>query len=288
MNRQIFWSGILPAFVLLSLLMGALSACKPTTGASQAENAVVFDSIEVKEKYHLLGESKNPACELQIKFLYPKEYKDKAIQPLLQKAFITAYFGEEYSELSPREAVDKYVKTYIADYKELEQDFIEEMKNEDSLPIASWFSYYEISFSEILYNQHDLLSFSAFVENYTGGAHGGHMLTNKTLDLKTGKPIREEEIFIEDYQDDLSRLIVQVLTNENSLDDPIDLEDIGFFSVEEIYPNKNFYVSDAGITYTFNEYEIANYSMGAIEVTLPFERVRYLLKEDSPIAKIAF
>lgn len=288
MNQRVLRTGLVPAFVLLFVVLGFTTGCKQSGSSSQTENAITFDSIEVKENYHMLNDPANPGCELQISFLYPKTYKDKEKLVILQKAFISTFFGESYAGKTPEEAVGSYSEAYLSDYKELEPDFLEEKKNEESLPVSSWFSYYETSYNQVQYNQNDLLSFSVFIENYTGGAHGGHLITNKTLNLKTGQPLREEEIFIEDYQDDLSRLIVQSLTDENGLSQSVELENIGFFSVDEIFPNKNFYVNETGITYTFNEYEIANYVMGAIEVTLPFERVRFLLREDSPIAKIAF
>ena len=67
---------------------------------------------------------------------------------------------------------------------------------------------------------------------------------------------------------------------------PKDLENIGFFSVEEIFPNGNFLVDEDGITYTFNEYEIAAYVVRETNVFLPYAEILYLLKKDSPIAKL--
>ena len=60
------------------------------------------------------------------------------------------------------------------------------------------------------------------------------------------------------------------------------------FSIDEIFPNGNFLIDDNGITYTFNEYEIAAYVVGATNVHLPYEEIQYLLKKESPIAHLAF
>ena len=70
------------------------------------------------------------------------------------------------------------------------------------------------------------------------------------------------------------------------MENPKDLENIGFFSVEEIFPNGNFLVDEDGITYTFNEYEIAAYVVRETNVFLPYAEILYLLKKDSPIAKL--
>lgn len=112
--------------------------------------------------------------------------------------------------------------------------------------------------------------------------------TNRVFDLKTGERITEAEIFVEDYQDDLAKIIVDAIALCNNVDKASDLENIGFFNINEIYPNKNFYVDDIGITYTFNEYEIAAYVVGATSVRIPYEKIRHLLRKESPIARIAF
>ena len=76
-----------------------------------------------------------------------------------------------------------------------------------------------------------------------------------------------------------TRLIIS--TSETS-----PMENIGFFSVEEIFPNGNFLVDGDGITYTFNEYEIAAYVVRETNVFLPYAEIQYLLKKESPIAKL--
>ena len=47
----------------------------------------------------------------------------------------------------------------------------------------------------------------------------------------------------------------------------------------EIKPNGNFTVSEQGVTYIYNQYEIAPYSMGAIHVSVPWDEIRDLIRE---------
>ena len=47
-------------------------------------------------------------------------------------------------------------------------------------------------------------------------------------------------------------------------------------------------MDEIGITYTFNEYEIATYIVGVTSVRIPYEKIRHLLRKESPIAHIAF
>ena len=45
-------------------------------------------------------------------------------------------------------------------------------------------------------------------------------------------------------------------------------------------------VDETGITYSFNEYEIAAYVVGVTNVHLPYKEIRYLLRDDSPISQL--
>lgn len=275
------------ALGLSLILFGSyLTSCQGGAKKTQG-NEITFDSIRVEKVYHLLDDPDNPNCDLEINFVYPKAYADKAILNEVQKQFVYDYFGENYEGLSPEEAVDRYTEDYVSAYKDLEEDFKEESRNatEDS-PVGSWFSYYEMSSSQILFNKAGLISYVVCFENYTGGAHGAHSYNNHVIDLTTGKVVTEEEIFKEDYQEELAKRLVDQITKDNGLTDAKELENIGFFSVEEIFPNGNFMVDETGITYSFNEYEIAAYVVGLINVRLPYEAIRDLLRDESPISRL--
>jgi hypothetical protein len=277
-------------FAFPLLLSGMiLTSCKQTTASIDKENNIRFDSIVVNERYYLLGDSANPYCTLESRFIYPSYYKDKNILNKLNRHFTYSFFGEDSISISPKEAMGNYVRKYITDYKELEGDFIEETKILGEKPHQeSWFAYYEISSNEILYNKCDLLSYTVSVDYYTGGAHGAQGYNNFVIHLKTGNELEENDIFIENYQDDLSKIIVDAIASDNNVTDPLELEGMGFFNVKEIYPNNNFYVDENGITYTFNKYEIAAYFVGKIDVTLPFDKIRHLMLENSPVAPLVF
>ena len=251
-----------------------------------SENSITFDSISVEKTYHLLDNPDNPNCNLEIKFVYPRKYSDKEVLKNLQRQFVSSYFGENYEQLSPEEAVRKYTDDYLAAYKDMEEDYKAEVAKSDETPVGSWFSYYEMSSDDIAFNQDDIISYTVSFENYTGGAHGAHSYNNHVVNLKTGKPITEEEIFVDNYQDNLARILVDQIAKQNNVSDAKELENIGFFSVDEIFPNGNFLVDETGITYSFNEYEIAAYVVGVTNVHLPYKEIRYLLRDDSPISQL--
>lgn len=272
------------AFFLLSIVAsGCITGAKKT-----ADNDITFDSISVDKTYHLLENPENPNCNLQINFIFPSQYDNKDILKKVQQQFVSSYFGDSYETLSPEEATAKYTEDYLNSYKELTDEYKAELAKADDTPVGAWFSYYEMSSDDIAYNKNDIISYTVNFENYTGGAHGAHSFTNHVINLKTGNPIAEEDIFVDGYQEDLAQILIDRIAKQNNLDDVKELENIGFFSIDEIFPNGNFLIDDNGITYTYNEYEIAAYVVGATNVHLPYEEIQHLLKKESPIAHLAF
>ncbi|MDR1161445.1 MAG: DUF3298 and DUF4163 domain-containing protein [Tannerellaceae bacterium] len=268
--------------VLVSALLGSCRTDKKTT----TENNIQFDSVTVDTTYHILEQPDNPACNLQIKFIYPTGFGDKDVLSQIRKHFVVSYFGDIYEELTPEQAVDEYVNIYLEDYKSLEDDFKEEKEKSKDAPVDAWFSYYEASYDEITFNKANLLCYSVTFENYTGGAHGSQTQTNVVLNLQTGEIVKEKDIFIEDFQDALALLLVDKIARQNEVENVKELESIGFFSADEIYPNGNFLVDEEGITYYFNEFEIAAYVVGITRVKLLYSDIKPLLRKDSPLSAL--
>lgn len=282
MSKKILSDLLLLCVFGLSLFAGCTSPKD-----KNVENNVEFDSIKVEKTYHLMESPDNPNCNLQINFVFPSKYTNKDILERIQQSFITLYFGENYINKSPQEATNQYVEDYLSAYKDLEKDFQSELEKDPQSPVGAWFSYFEMSSDKIAYNKNDLISFTINFENYTGGAHGSHSYQNHVINLKNGAIVLEEDIFIPNFQDELASIIINKLVEQNNLKDPKELENIGFFSVEEIVPNSNFLITDEGLTYTFNEYEIAAYAVGAINVFLPYNEIDFLLKKDGPLGDMA-
>jgi hypothetical protein len=261
------WSGI------------ALLTCCNTGRKEVTENHVQWDSLYVDKSCPTVNMSTNPGCSLQIRFIYPVDLYDKAILESVQQLFVLDFFGSKYVDMTPQNAVEKYAEDYI-------NSIMKEAKAlEEDMPA---FEYYEMLNNRIIYNRNLLLSVTVNRETFTGGAHGAHNYVNRVIDLKTGRLLSEKDLFIDDYREDLAKIIVDNIAVSNNVDSTSDLENFGFFNVNEISPNGNFYVDDTGITYTFNEYEIAAYALGPVVVQLPYEQVRHLLRADSPLSAIAF
>ncbi len=281
MRKLFFLTSVGSLFIVLFLGTGCNKKVKVT------DNAVTFDSISIAETYYMCSDSQKPSCNLQVRFLYPKAYEDPQMLTKIQSLFIEKFFGEEYMGMAPDAAAQRYKTQYIDEFKQFEKRFGER----DSLEAndesdETGHSYYTTIKNAVLFNKNNLISFTVEYSNYTGGAHGSHSIYGYVIDLESGTLVSEDQIFVDNYKKALAAIIVDQIANANHLKDPKELENIGYGSIEDIVPNGNIVFDEAGITYFFNENEIAAYVMGITKVFLPYEEVNLYLKKDSPVSRL--
>ena len=118
-----------------------------------------------------------------------------------------------------------------------------------------------------------LQTYAVAYNDYTGGAHGMNALVCNVFDLTTGETVSEADLFAEGWQDGVSALLKTAL--DAFLAAQEEGEDLVFGAPA---PNGNFSVSEDGVTWTYNPYEIAPYAMGAIELTVRWTDLKPYLK----------
>jgi len=271
-----------------------LSACFLGSGCNSkttiAKNAIAFDSISVTETYHMFDDETQPSCDLGIQFVFPSDYADKEVLKSLQQLFITEYFGNEYAGLTPQEAADEYKEKYLARYKSFESDYIKEKDSmgydeDEDIPFYSFSKYIK---SYIQLNEGNVLSFVVHCFEYEGGAHGATYVSAYNVDITTGKLLKSNDIFNDGDRDKITELIIQQLMVDYEVTQVEDLvNEAGFFDINSIVVSENFYAEDKGITFIYNQYEIAPYVMGTIEVFLPYDKVKSYMTKKSPLRKFA-
>ena len=105
--------------------------------------------------------------------------------------------------------------------------------------------------------------------SYTGGAHGMNTETCLVFSQETGEPLSLEDIFREDCITALPELLMKHVSE--AFENPSDAD---YLLVREIPVTENFSISDSGITFIYNPYEIAAYAAGTIRITIPWEELQ--------------
>lgn len=272
-------------YLIIFLAFGAaFASCKKILGKA---TKVEFDSIVVAKQIPLLHENDTtlPYSDVTINFTYPVKFRNEEDLARLQEIFLGTFFGERvYDSMSPQQAMDNYLANYTKEYQEFSNDFYAEKARLNG-EIPQWYWYSLNLTNQILFQNDSLLAYAVEQSEYTGGAHGSYSLVYTNIDLNELVTLSEEDIFVPDYYRPLTEKIIHNLMNQYNVSEPDSLLMHGFFTIDDIVPNNNFYLNDEGINYAFNQYEIAPYSMGVIKVTVPYSELEDILIPDGIITR---
>lgn len=269
-------------FSVLVLLLGiGLVSCVQDKSKM---NNIEFDKLEIKEKVSLLSvnDTTLPFSDVKFEYKFPVKFNNKEDISRLQQIFSGTFFNDEsYDSLALQEVLDEYLKNYTAEYRTLVDQYNQDKANLESDQMPSWYWYYHYINNEILFNDKNIVSYSVEHSDYTGGAHGSLHVLFYTIDLNNITTITQEDIFQPNYHNFLTSKIIEKLMEKYDVSKAEQLIDEGFFDINDIAPNDNFWLSDEGVHYVYNQYEIAPYSMGPIEVTIPFEEIKSIIIPES-------
>jgi len=280
-------------FILTISVFFLLISTSCTKKTKSDDTGVVFDSIQVNKTQSIDYKDSKLNCNLHILFTYPVACKKTSLLSGLQKTFIEKTFPSQYVNLSPKVAVDSFAVQYIKDFQAVQwSDFFNKGSDNDDdgdyiLEDENSFIY-ELNLEDtILYNKDNIISFVVKNANYEGGANGSNSIYGYVIDLNTGKLLTEEDFAGNNYKKNLSAIIARKIATARGLTDASQLEDIGYHAIEDIVPNDNFTIDDTGITYYFNEDDIAAGFVGITEVFIPYEELKVYITGDNPVSSLA-
>ena len=154
------------------------------------------------------------------------------------------------------------------------KEFEEFLKDEpEAMP---WFT---TTTGAVVLNRSGLVTVSLATGSYTGGAHGMESIGYYVFDAATGRRLTLEDIMVQGYQSRLDALIERRFRQDKGLKpgEPLNGDNGGLFD-NVIRHNDNFAITDSGITFLYNPYEIAPYVFGQIAIELKWAEIRTLVK----------
>lgn len=249
---------------------------------------LTFDSICINETAHLFSDTAKPACNLVITFTYPVKSSDAMLQDSLTAALLSACLEDQFIGLTPADAVKEFVQSYVSNYRNNIEPMYTEDKNKqpDESDNSTWYSYYKTIKSSVQFYEKSLLVYRIYCDEFTGGAHGMYTETFLNIDLNTMRPLHLNDLFVEEYREALTELIWRQLMHANNVTTRAELEELGYGSTGEIAPTENFFLQKEGITFYYNVYDITPYSMGPVQVHIPFDMMTNLLSSNPLIEEL--
>ena len=234
-----------------------------------------WDSIHIKTTYYDQQAARS-GSSVKVDILYHYPTNDTTLLKTINKAF----FGDAYATMSPKDALEHYLREvrseylFGADSLGFSAEELADMKSELSLS------------NSITYHDDHIITLQKKLYTYSAGAahgHGLHGVGNYTIDRKSKDVISEGDLFIDGYEAELNKVLQRALLKSLGRKNAQEVEKEDGFSITDLSGNDNFRLDAKGMTYTYNPYEIAPYAMGVIEFFVPYEEVCHLLRPQSII-----
>ena len=271
-------------FVLASLTFFALPSCSSCSSHSSDSTAsgvgdstgtatlASLDSIVVEGTYYEDQNKKSgPSLYASIVFRY------LAGDSTLEHLFSRIAFGDQYASLSPRAAVDAYIRDMSSEYT-IQDESTEGMSQEDlnelksDLRLSTKVDYID---SLVISVHKDL------AEYYAGAVHGNYGTGFYNIDRRTKTLLRESDYFVEDYAAQLTKILQRRLLIGYKVKTLEELEEKEGISAVDLTPNDNCSIGPKGLTYIYNPYEIGPYALGQVTIFVPYEDLQPILRPGS-------
>ena len=251
-------------FTLLLLLTGC---------GQKDENYVEFKSIDVDKSIALSSEENSPVCTVHLNITYATEengHKAEVINGVINDKLL-----EQQHDGSVENAASLFADEYLKRYKNLlslyNQDRADSTKK-------AWYEYHYIITTTTQQGSKNTIAYLATVDYYEGGAHSTNQLLPLNFEAKTGRLLKLEDIFVDGYEPELTKILLEALKEKTDTKSVAQLQEQGYLRPMSMYPTENFILGDETITFVYNPSEIASYDIGAIELIIPYSDMEKIIR----------
>lgn len=200
----------------------------------------------------------------------------------LQRLF-AANVLESGDSLSLQDAMRQVVANSMHQY-----DFMEEQTSDDEAAEGdeqATLTYVTSTRITPIYNKNGVVTFErvdVVKKNNTVTSVTHHYYS---FDVETQTYIDVNRLFRDDAIADVCQLLKQQLLKQNNATGNEQLNDLGYFNVENITVSRNFFFDDEGVTWSYLPNELAVEAVGEPKITLPYGELKDFLCDDSIIER---
>lgn len=225
------------------------------------EHKLTFEPLIVSDND--CTECPNIAIEIP-KALEPSKLTESINNALEEELISLLVFDDEFEATSVTEAIQSFKNGY-GELKKLYPD-----------ETAGW----EAKISGVVsFEDKNMITIALNSYLFTGGAHGYTTRSFLNFNKRKGKEIENWELFND--QDHFKKFAESKFRIQENIPQDNPINSTGFmFEQDEFYLPENIGFTEKGLVLLYNQYEVASYADGAIELVLPYAEVKnYLAKK---------
>ena len=276
-------------FTLLIFLsiIGLLSSCgKLRPGkADDGKPAVIVKTQQLSDKSSFTmsnGERCTITADAAID--YPVTIGQGLSADSLQRIF-AAYVLESGDSLSLQEAMRQVVANSMHQYDFMQEPVDKNVADEASEDMTT-LKYATSTRITPIYNTHGVVTFERVdvVKKNDRVTSITHRYYN--FDVESQTFIDVNRLFRDDAVADVCQLLRQQLLQQNNATGNEQLNDLGYFNVENLMVTSNFYFDDHGVTWSYLPNELAVEAIGEPKITISYGDLKDALCDDSIIKRL--
>lgn len=259
-----------------TLLLSGVAALLSMSCSTSAEKENIDFATATSEKIFKLdpNSAESPKSEIKLSVLYVKGegQKAKQINDTISRWLL------QIKGVSMQQAVDSFANmrgnNYIKDFKEL---YLKD-KAENAQP-GGWYQAHCDLKTRTEQNADTIINYIAEQDTYDGGAHGLFVKSVMNFSTNTGKLVTLDKILLPGYQTRLNEILLNKLLKQTNSQDINELKEKGYLYSMDMCPSQFYLINSNGITFIYNQYEIAPYAVGLTELQLTWDELKDIAKD---------
>jgi len=277
---------IVSIFILLTFMMLSVSCGRKGSNYVDDGKPAVTTAQTHQQSNSSFKMSNGELCTIvaEATIDYPKTIGENQPADSLQRLF-AAYVLESGDTLSLNEAMNQVVVNSMHQYDFVEVPDVDEEVTADSDGMTT-LKYVTSTRITPIYNKHGVVTFERVdvVKKNDKVSSVTHRYYSFDVDSQTF--IDVNRLFRDDAISDVCQLLKQQLLTQNNVTGNEQLNDLGYFNVENITVSRNFYFDDKGVTWSFLPNELAVEAVGEPKITIPYKDLEPSLCENSIIERL--
>lgn len=257
---------------ILLIAVLAIASCqnKPQENSETATNETVdsltytYDSVKVSSKNIVTSPENGQTDTAKAVITYPVFKNDSLNNYIKRQVF--DYIAKEEKATSYQDMATSFVKGYDQSYAK------------DPKMLGWWTLLINI---KVLRQTANYIALEHTHYDYSGGAHGNTMVSYINYNPKTNLPLTLDSLIQAGKKADLVKIAETIFRKDKKLSATETLEGKFYFEKGIFSLPSNFYVSDKGLVFLYNAYEIDAYAAGRTILTVPFAELQQIAKPNS-------
>ncbi|MBB2144547.1 DUF3298 domain-containing protein [Pedobacter sp. LMG 31464] len=246
-------------------------ACRNEKNRDNSENIVAaidtltfnYDSVKVYSKNIIKTDAKTSDTTKAV-ITHPVFKNEILNKYILRQVF--NYIGEEEKTTSYQDIATSFVKGY------------DDFHSQNATSAQVWWLSIEVN---VLHQTHNYIALQYINSDYSGGAHPNTSFSYLNYNPKTNTVIPLDSLIAANQREKLVSIGEAIFRKDEKLTATESLSGKYFFRDDKFHLPENFYVSNKGLVFLYNPYEIKPYSEGTTELIVPFSALKGIAKPNT-------